>query len=474
MASTRKWETGLLIAAVALVGACTDSTEPARAPTSASITAAAAARLPLSEARGLDAEFTRLARQIPGFGGMYYDKSGTLNVYMTAQRKGAATLRAQDLATQLRTFGGLAVQSHLLRANALGGRAPINGAAVVVQPAAYDFLQLRAYKDRLRSVFRVRGVVYVDIDETANRLHIAMSPGASQAQLTKALVRAGVPQEAVIVSQISPIAPLTTTVQDRLRPVPGGAQITFLLPDEPGFLGVCTVGFDANMPSHPNQRFFVTASHCSQVQGGNEHTAYSQPRSFLDDSTSNLVAVEYKDPQYGDPGGLCFTGFRCRLSDALLARYDSPSLSQFGKIARTTFALQRIGSLIIDQQHRRWTIADELPFPFQGDIANKVGRTTGWTAGPVIATCADVQETGTDIVEICQDFVEAGSGPGDSGAGVFERVDSTSSNVLLTGILWGGGTLDGAPVFVMSAMENVEFELGPLITSLPPTMAAVQ
>jgi hypothetical protein len=41
------------------------------------------------------------------------------------------------------------------------------------------------------------------------------------------------------------------------------------------------------------------------------------------------------------------------------------------------------------------------------------------------------------------------------------------------GILWGGGTLDGAPVFVFSAMEQIEFsameqieqELGQLSTS---------
>ena len=447
MASTRKWNTRVLIAAVAVTGACTDSTEPARAPTSASITAAAAAKVPLSNARGVDAEFTRLARQIPGFGGMYYDKSGTLNVYMTSARSGAATMRTQDLATQLRTFGGPAVQSHLLRANALGGRASINSAAMVVQPAAYDFLQLRAYKDRLRSVFGVKGVVYVDIDEAANRVHIAVTPAASRSALSKTLSSAGVPQEAVVVTQISPITPLTT-VQDKLRPVPGGAQITFPLPDNPGFLGVCTVGFNANLASHPNMRYFVTASHCSEKQGGSEHTPYSQPRSFLDDSTSNLIAVEVKDPPYGDPGGLCFTGFRCRLSDALLARYDSPSLQQFGKIARTTFSLQRIGSLIIDPQHRRWTIVDELPFPFEGDTAHKVGRTTGWTNGPVVATCADVQESGSDIIVLCQDFVEAGSGGGDSGAGVFERVGPNSSNVLLTGLLWGGGTLDGAPVFV--------------------------
>ena len=53
--------------------------------------------------------------------------------------------------------------------------------------------------------------------------------------------------------------------------------------------------------------------------------------------------------------------------------------------------------------------------------------------------------------------------PGDSGAGVFEQVGE--NEIALVGILWGGGTLDGAPVFIFSAMEQIEQELGQLSTS---------
>lgn len=84
----------------------------------------------------------------------------------------------------------------------------------------------------------------------------------------------------------------------------------------------------------------------------------------------------------------------------------------------------------------------------------------------MIATCVDVRATGTPFIELCQDIVEAGSLGGDSGAGVFERLSSSSSDVFLTGILWGGGTdARGAPIFVASPMENIEFELGQLNTS---------
>jgi hypothetical protein len=108
-------------------------------------------------------------------------------------------------------------------------------------------------------------------------------------------------------------------------------------------------------------------------------------------------------------------------------------------------------------------VVGEFAFPFLNEIAHKVGRTTGHTFGPVIFTCVDTGVSGTDIVQICQDWVLAGSQGGDSGSGVFEQVGE--NELVIVGILWGGGTLDGAPVFIFSAMEQIEQELGPLSTS---------
>nr|MBA3346130.1 hypothetical protein [Gemmatimonadales bacterium] len=322
------------------------------------------------------------------------------------------------------------------------------------------------WKGNLSKIFGVRGVVYTDTDEEQNRVRIGITPGASQRDVERALARVGVPREAVVITRTSPIQKVQT-VRDRLRPVPGGAQIVFPAPSEgKGSFFVCSIGFNARIPGQSGKNFFVTASHCSDIQGGDQNTPYFQPTPFVGNPSSNRIAVEYKDPAYGNPGGLCvYEGARCRLSDALLAGYTTGVTPGFGEIARTTFGLQRIGSLIIDRNRPRWNIVGELSFPFLGEVAHKVGRTTGWTNGPVIVTCADVGVSGTDIVQICQDFVLAGSRGGDSGSGVFERLSSNSSDVLLTGILWGGGDFDGAPVFVFSSMENIEHELGQLTTN---------
>jgi hypothetical protein len=383
---------------------------------------------------------------------MYYDKAGRLNVNVT-NAHGNVTARAADLVARLRAAGGAAVQRRL------------STASVTVRAAKYDYAQLQDWKGRLGRIFTVQGVIYTDIDEASNRLQIALSPAASQRSAERVLAAAGVPLEAVTFKRMQPITPLTT-LQDRLRPVPGGAQIVFPAPSEGAdAFFVCTIGFNAKIPSRPNANFFVTASHCSDIQGGNQHTPYYQPIPHLSNLSRDRIAVEFDDPRYGDPGGLCYEGFTCRLADALLARYEGAS-PNFGKIARTTFALQRIGSLIIDPNHPRWNIIGEFAFPFLGETAHKVGRSSGWTNGPVIATCVDVEATGTGHVELCQDIVFAGVRGGDSGSGVFERADASSSDIFLTGVLWGGGTDDsGATIFVFSPMENIEFELGPLTTS---------
>ncbi|MGH7579096.1 MAG: hypothetical protein ACREM9_02925, partial [Gemmatimonadales bacterium] len=131
----------------------------------------------------------------------------------------------------------------------------------------------------------------------------------------------------------------------------------------------------------PGRRFFVTASHCSDIQGRNRQTDYYNPLPRSGQPNANRIGREFKDPRYGGAGGNCvfYPGFRCRFSDALLARNINPDVSDFGTIARTTFARQRVGSLRIDDDNPRWTVVGEFGFPFLNEIAHKVGRTSGHT-----------------------------------------------------------------------------------------------
>ena len=90
---------------------------------------------------------------------------------------------------------------------------------------------------------------------------------------------------------------------------------------------------------------------------------------------------------------------------------------------------------------------------------SKIGRTTGWTSGPITNTCVNTGVQGTRIVQLCQTFVSAGVGGGDSGSDVFQ---GSGSSVKLAGILWGGSS--SGDQFVFSPFGNVTRELGTLVT----------
>ena len=91
-----------------------------------------------------------------------------------------------------------------------------------------------------------------------------------------------------------------------------------------------------------------------------------------------------------------------------------------------------------------------------GQELDKIGRTTGQTYGPVTHTCVDSNVDGTNITQICQYVVAAGSAHGDSGGPVFMR-HGTTGDVDAIGILWGGS---GVADFVFSLLWDVQSETG--------------
>lgn len=364
-----------------------------------------------------------LGRTVRGFGGFFLDRAGVATVYLTDPgRRGEAVsalapwFRAQGLdPNQLRVLKGDFDYADLERWFAAGS------------PAALG----------------VAGAVFADLDEGANRLRFgAENPAAAQGIRT-ALSARGIPAGAVIVEQAEPIR-FVATLQDQIRPtLLGGLQINFSR-----FL--CTLGFNATSGT---QRSFVTASHCTDKQGGVEGTQYYQPLSPQFGGTGGVVAIEVADPTYFK-GGACPRGRICRYSDAARAAYTDSVGSALGQIERTTGVND--GSLTIAGSFTINAEGDGV----QGGTANKVGRTTGWSQGPITNTCVTTNVSGSRITLLCQNFVSAQVGAGDSGSPVF--LGSGSGSVTLAGVLWGGN--QSGTLFVYSPMSGVERELGPLTT----------
>jgi hypothetical protein len=204
-------------------------------------------------------------------------------------------------------------------------------------------------------------------------------------------------------------------------------------------------------------RSFITASHCTNVQGGVEGTQFHQPLA------SNLIGTEVADPVYFT-GFPCPPGRRCRFSDAARARYLTAVGSDLGGIARTTARSVADGPITINAANPFFNIVSEVS-PIQGVQVNKVGRTTGWTYSRIGSTCIGANVAGTNITLLCQSRTIVGivpglARPGDSGSPVFYW--DGGSNAGLTGIVWGVNSSNTR--FVFSPMSGIEGELGALRT----------
>jgi hypothetical protein len=373
------------------------------------------------EIAGLEARFAEVARQVPGFGGYFYAADGVLTAYVADPATGpAARAVLASVADERRP------SLHERR----------DGRLRILQ-GRYSFPQLAEWRDRLVPLLLMPGVVFVDADEAMNRVRIGLVEDGSRVRVRDAAFRLGVPPAALVISAERSLRPLTRLADAAGPLVPGGYRLSFARTASTDVQ--CSMGFNVADGG------YVTASHCTRVQGRLEGTAHRQP------AAPGLLGTEVSDPPMFTGGG-CPAGRRCRYSDAARFRY-APGQAAEPLVARTA----GVDSLAVDGT--MW-VAGELPYPVAGEVLDKVGAETGWTSGAVAATCVHVNVDGTDVTLLCQDVVDARAEGGDSGAPVFAW---RGGEVDVAGVLWGG---TGAR-FYFSAMANVEAELGALATGSP-------
>lgn len=420
MPRSRFFQLALASGAAVTLAACQDNSSPT-APDAAALSARAEG----SQGPNLPSA-SEFARQVPGFGGFFLDRNGAPTVYLT---------RGSSRAPAERVLAGY-----------LKGRG-LSTAVVQVREARYHWQQLERWQAAATvEALSVPGAVFVDNDETRNQVGIGVENLSAIGQVRAALARLRIPDEAVVVDRADPIVQVATLQNVVDRPVRAGVQINF-----PGFL--CSVGFNATSGT---QKSFITASHCTTTQGGVESTPYWQP---LRSVNGTQIATEVADPAYVKRPG-CPGGKVCRFSDASRAAYINGANQALGLIARTSAAnngsLTITGSFSIGSNDCTGTLGGCLAV---GTIVNKVGRTTGWTSGAITNTCVNTGVQGSRIVQLCQTFVSARVGGGDSGSDVFQ---GTGTGVKLAGVLWGGNS--NGTQFVFSPFANVTRELGPLTT----------
>jgi hypothetical protein len=344
-------------------------------------------------------------------------------------------------------------------------------ASFVLVEASLGPKELADARLKMRDVLTLAKVVYLDLDESCGCITVGISDGSAETGVRSFATRQGVPSSAVKIVLTPPIVRLAN-LQGSFRPTMGGAQIEFNGGGGPTDVIACSLGLPVFSFSR-SKPGFLTASHCTAgSQGAMLGTWIAQPggAAFWGDK----IGVESVDMAMFDSSinPLCPTGRMCRFSDTAFIDYDSAALGMAGHIVRPQARCSG-GGMTCDLAVARLTDdirvvladgSDPNISPALGDIIDKVGRTTGWSSGAVIATCADVNVTNDDGTDskrtlLCQDIVAATSDHGDSGSPVFAFNPATGA-AMFEGILWGGDPSGKMAFFICSPVNGIEKDLG--------------
>lgn len=466
-----------------------------------------AAVLPISH----DKVFVRVAREIPGFAGVFIDDNDTPNVATTTGDVPAALLGS------------------LLPEGPVGDR--IASGDFEVYPVNFDYLQLARWRIILNNLLIADGVRGSTIYEIGNTVELLVDNDAIGETVVAHALAMGFPEGAVsylVMDEYSTLAgkssssgnssvpcdfPNSFDLQECQRPYRAGLELGIRdasgnpeINPSTGGTYFCSIGMVGTKTTPPfdNADIMLTASHCTtfqqvydpngEIRGGVEGTQFTQPANVFGSTPS--FADEIVDPVFTTcPSGFNTPpGARCRWSDSAMAEVRSNSTSELAKgtIWQTTQRAPAGGSTNIPMASNNFlTINAQAFFTFLGDEVEKIGRTTGWSYGDVFRTSVTMEvPINTESYPkylLEQTFVDSpGVGTGDSGGVVFTR-EGDPSFAQYAGLIWaqaeavvnpnqrgytsnrGSGPVQGNRIFIYSDWENLIEDLGSFRFTATPT-----
>ena len=431
-----------------LISACSEPLEPASNRPTQLLGEIAEART--SDARRLrtfDDEMVEMARSAPGFTGFYVDENGQLRARSTNRSN-----RSQ-IATQLHEFLRSTNQGENTARSALI-------AAMLIEHADYDFVQLSTWYRELTPLFGSSGITVTDIDERRNRVVIGVRNATSIAAIRDKLRNFAVPAEAVLI-EVRPLIEMESgALQLKVRPVTAGTRVI----TSEG----CTIGFPTYYQTpgvgdpyylYDGLKYFVTAAHCTTVFGVLNYNRFGQP------DQNNPVGTEIADPSLftSAENTQCPAEYPCRYSDAALVRLDGTIDWRVGKIP----AVASTEPPYYYTNYNTFYNTDGFVDSSFGDLYNGTGivvtgQAGGRTHGQITDTCVGVPQSDDGLVIdrwlLCQFLTNnLNSTGGDSGG----PVSTLGATPTLLGVHWGksrlgAGLLRGA----FSPFYFVSMEIG--------------
>src|SRR3954469_21308846 len=109
----------------------------------------------------LDEQLATVARNVPGFGGMFFDENGDLSIYLIhAEHKEAAKRHLVD------AFGTQRLSSKEPAPGRGADRRKLPPGEVRVVQGQFGFDELEQWRKSAAGVLNVEGVVFTDVDES--------------------------------------------------------------------------------------------------------------------------------------------------------------------------------------------------------------------------------------------------------------------------------------------------------------------
>ena len=373
--------------------------------------------------RGVEDEFVRIERDVPGFGGLFADSAGAIVV-----RLKDSSLRDASIAALRALSGRFRLPSQLT--DALDGRAPMR-----VLAARYSMSELIALLRMIAQASEGASIVALDADERSNQVVVYVERSVDSLSLLDRYAAAGVAAGAVRFDVGQRPVALQPSLRGRHRPTASGLQIR----DQTG--NRCTLGWNVTT-AFWNETGFLTAAHCAAGSAGSGSAQLGQQMYQPSVLAADLVGTISLNPAFEQTDPLCLGVSLCSLADAMFVLASNPSATWAKRVAKPTgvFSNNTVGSAAFSGF---WTSLPLAPFAFIGLPVDKVGRTTGATRGQLEATCTNplVSVPPATYRVLCADqVVNASAGQGDSGAPVLFPESPTQAQVL--GMLFAGGPLN--------------------------------
>ena len=180
----------LAITCLAVASACSENVQ---APTDLAEPARSWQSTPMqAQPPSIEDDFAGVERVVPGFAGFYINEDGVL-------------------VARLRNMGQAANARARLRALALaysGTEARAATDEVMVLGAEYAFSELRRWRDLMRPLLAIPGVVGLDADERRNRVWIGVASDKMRADLLSKAEGSGFHQQRSSLKSLRPCPPL--------------------------------------------------------------------------------------------------------------------------------------------------------------------------------------------------------------------------------------------------------------------------